>query len=126
MAWTILRKQGALDNAVERQKQNSIGGVLLLDESTNYLERATEKAILELMKSEISRYTIITLAGLHLLDTISDCDRIAILDGGRLVQFDAPAALLGRETVFKKSSILPFELLVESPRGTVIDSKSQG
>ena len=35
------------------------------------------------------------------MDNVLDYDRIAVLDTGSLVEFDTPAALLGRESAFK-------------------------
>lgn len=59
----------------------------------------------ELMQRVIRTYfkdkTIITIA--HKLDTVLDYDKIAFMDHGKVVEFDAPKALLSREaSAFRK------------------------
>lgn len=52
------------------------------------------------IRQKFARHTIIAVA--HRLDTILDFDRVALMDEGRLVEFDRPYALLERESGFKK------------------------
>ncbi len=71
--------------------------VLVLDEATSALDTATERA-LQLALDELARgRTTVTIA--HRLSTVRDADRIAVLDGGRLVEsgtHDELAAAGGR------------------------------
>jgi ATP-binding cassette, subfamily C (CFTR/MRP), member 1 len=53
-----------------------------------------------LIREKFSTHTIIAVA--HKLDTILDFDRVAMLDGGRVIEFDDPYALLNRESAFSK------------------------
>lgn len=46
----------------------------------------------QLIRSEFQDYTIIMIA--HRLSSLVDFDRVAVLDGGRLVEFGCPAELL--------------------------------
>lgn len=46
----------------------------------------------ELIRSEFRGRTIIMIA--HRLSSLLDFDRVAVLDGGRLVEFGQPAELL--------------------------------
>lgn len=46
----------------------------------------------QLIRSEFQDYTIIMIA--HRLSSLVDFDRVAVLDGGRLVEFGSPAELL--------------------------------
>lgn len=69
--------------------------VLLLDEATASVDVATDALIQQTIKSEFRAATVITIA--HRLGTVMDCDRIMVMDGGRLVEFDAPGALLGKK-----------------------------
>jgi ATP-binding cassette, subfamily C (CFTR/MRP), member 1 len=53
------------------------------------------------IRERFSAYTIIAVA--HKLDTILDFDKVALLDDGSLVEFDAPYALLSKpESAFYK------------------------
>lgn len=91
--------------------------VLLLDEATvssfrnandpvtlaNFVKAAvdieTEKAIQSALRQTFrGRATVITIA--HRISTIMDSDRVVVLDKGRVVEFDTPAALLSRKGVF--------------------------
>lgn len=70
--------------------------VLVLDEATNALDDVTERAIiaaLETLKHEGS--TVIIVA--HRLSTISQCDLIARLEHGRLVEFGPTIQFIGRK-----------------------------
>ncbi len=52
------------------------------------------------IREKFSNQTIIAVA--HKLDTILDFDKVAVLDCGRLVEFDDPYALLNRDSAFSK------------------------
>lgn len=53
-----------------------------------------------LIREKFSNHTIVAVA--HKLDTILDFDKVAVLDGGRLIEFDDPYALLSRDSAFSK------------------------
>lgn len=59
----------------------------------------TDKVMQQIIRTAFTDCTIIAIA--HRLGTVLDFDKIAVLDQGRLVEFDAPAALLGRDSAFK-------------------------
>lgn len=59
-------------------------GVVVLDEATSALDVQTEKAIVETISALKGERTILVIA--HRLSTIEDCDRVFVLDGGRLVE----------------------------------------
>lgn len=70
--------------------------VLLLDEATASIDRETDRIIQKMIRTAFGAdTTILTIA--HRLNTIADFDRILVLDGGRLVEYGAPAALLAAE-----------------------------
>ena len=52
------------------------------------------------IREKFSSHTIIAVA--HKLDTILDFDKVAVLDGGRLIEFDDPYTLLNRDSAFSK------------------------
>ncbi|KAK4170055.1 hypothetical protein QBC43DRAFT_329617 [Cladorrhinum sp. PSN259] len=66
--------------------------ILVLDEATSSIDGKTEEIIQRLIRKKFSNHTIIAVA--HRLDTIMDFDKVAVLDGGKLVEFDSPYALL--------------------------------
>lgn len=79
-----------------------------MDEATANIDYNTEELLKETMVNVISNKTVITIA--HRIKTIIDYDKILVLDGGRVVEFDSPAALRQKEgSIFaelcKKSGI---------------------
>jgi ATP-binding cassette, subfamily B, bacterial len=58
--------------------------VLVLDEATSALDTATERALQRALDELARGRTTVTIA--HRLSTVRDADRIAVLDGGRLVE----------------------------------------
>lgn len=54
-----------------------------------------QKAIRKVFQNK----TIIAIA--HRLDTVIDFDRIAVLEGGNLIECDKPEVLLSRQSAFK-------------------------
>lgn len=69
--------------------------ILLLDEATASVDVATDELIQQAIRSEFADSTVITIA--HRINTVMDCDRIMVLDSGRLVEFDRPSTLLRRK-----------------------------
>lgn len=53
-----------------------------------------------LIREKFSTHTIIAVA--HKLDTILDFDKVAMLDGGQLIEFDDPYALLNKDSAFSR------------------------
>jgi ATP-binding cassette, subfamily C (CFTR/MRP), member 1 len=53
-----------------------------------------------LIREKFSSHTIIAVA--HKLDSILDFDKVAMLDGGRLIEFGDPYALLNRDSAFNR------------------------
>jgi ATP-binding cassette subfamily C (CFTR/MRP) protein 1 len=56
------------------------------------IDGKTEEIIQRLIRKKFARHTIIAVA--HRLETIMDFDKVAVLDAGRLIEFDSPCALL--------------------------------
>ena len=63
---------------------------LLLDEPTNHLDIRHQLSILSLVR----RLPITVVIALHDLDQAMDCDRIGVMDGGRLVAVGPPREVL--------------------------------
>lgn len=60
----------------------------------------TDRLVQRVIREEFRDATVIAVA--HRLDTILDFDRIAVVGGGKLVEFDAPGVLLGRSSAFRE------------------------
>jgi ATP-binding cassette, subfamily C (CFTR/MRP), member 1 len=69
-------------------------GILVLDEATSNVDAETDRLMQRLIREEFGGYTVITVA--HRLDTIRDSDWIAVLNEGRLIEWDRPGKVLGR------------------------------
>jgi len=59
------------------------------------LDRPTEALVSELVRTEFKEWTVMTVA--HRLETIVDFDKVLVLQEGRIVEFDSPRTLLGKE-----------------------------
>ena len=66
--------------------------IIILDEATANVDFATDRLIQETIRSKFDRCTVITIA--HRIDTILDYDRVLVLEGGEVVEFDKPEVLL--------------------------------
>lgn len=74
--------------------------ILVLDEATASLDNETDEMIQRMVRKAFKKCTVLTIA--HRLHTIRDCDKIVVLDAGRLAEFDTPDRLLAMEGgVFK-------------------------
>ncbi|KIX97801.1 uncharacterized protein Z520_06579 [Fonsecaea multimorphosa CBS 102226] len=115
LARAILRKMkhdpDSSDAAKSEEKQKhpeSHGhGVLLLDEPLNRLDPTRAKAMWRVIRDEFSGYTVVAVAGpqpqQRLDSVLVDSDRVAVMEGGRLVEFDRPGVLLAeRSSAFMK------------------------
>ncbi len=81
--------------------------VLLLDEPTSGLDPAARLAFWELIERVRRHEDVTLLLATHSMDEADRCDRLAILDGGRLVASGSPEELkseIGAETLWIESS----------------------
>ncbi|KAJ5538214.1 hypothetical protein N7494_007693 [Penicillium frequentans] len=69
-------------------KQN----ILLLDEVTSHVDDTTDRLMQQVIRQEFSGCTIVAVA--HRAHTLLDFDRIAVIDDGKVIEYDTPAALL--------------------------------
>lgn len=76
----------------------STSRILVLDEATALVDVETDRIIQQTIRSQFKDKTIVTIA--HRLDTVMDSDKIMSLEGGNVVEFDAPAELLKSNGVF--------------------------
>lgn len=66
--------------------------VIVLDEATANIDSTSDHLIQRAIKETFSQATVVSIA--HRLNTVADFDKILVLDGGKLVEFDTPTALL--------------------------------
>lgn len=81
--------------------------VLLLDEPSTGLDPAARGQLMESLAQLVSKDGVTVLLTTHLMDEADRCERVAVLDEGRLVAFDAPAALksgLGGDVITLRGS----------------------
>jgi ABC-2 type transport system ATP-binding protein len=79
--------------------------ILILDEPTTGLDPQARRNLWELIQALRAKGLTIILTTHYMDEAESLCDRIAIMDGGRIVALDTPAALIGQllEKGFQKS-----------------------
>jgi ABC-type multidrug transport system fused ATPase/permease subunit len=73
--------------------------LLILDEATSALDTVSERAVQEAI--ERLRGHVATVVIAHRLSTVRDCDRIFVMDGGRLVAEGSWEELLASSPVFR-------------------------
>ncbi|XP_078379983.1 ATP-binding cassette sub-family C member 4-like [Oculina patagonica] len=66
--------------------------ILIMDEATANVDHRTDALIQETIRRKFKNCTVLTIA--HRLNNIMDCDRVMVLDNGRLKEFDEPHLLL--------------------------------
>ncbi|XP_059668430.1 ABC transporter C family member 2-like [Cornus florida] len=69
--------------------------ILVLDEATAAVDVRTDALIQRTIREEFKSCTMLIIA--HRLNTIIDCDRILLLDAGRVLEYDTPEELLRNE-----------------------------
>jgi ABC-type multidrug transport system fused ATPase/permease subunit len=78
---------------------------MILDEATSALDNITQKKVLDAVYAE--KCTVLMVA--HRLSTVMDCDRILVMDGGRIVEegtYDELMALNGYFTQLVRKQVL--------------------
>ncbi|KAI0170239.1 ABC transporter [Pestalotiopsis sp. NC0098] len=110
--WPIVKEQGGvgaeLDTAAWSAGQKQLlclaramvrnSKVLILDEATSSVDSETETIMQDIIDTVFRDCTV--LAVMHRLTHIGRYDKVALLDHGHLMEFDAPARLLDQESKF--------------------------
>lgn len=73
--------------------------IIMLDEATSSLDNETQDYIHHSIKKIRKDYTIIIIA--HRLSTVIDCDKILVLDKGKVVGFDTHENLIKSNKVYR-------------------------
>ena len=74
--------------------------ILILDEATSSLDNETQDYIHHSIKKIRKDYTILIIA--HRLSTVIDCDKILVIDNGKIVGFDTHENLIKNNKVYQK------------------------
>ena len=72
--------------------------IIIFDEATNSLDSENEKAIVGAINELSKGKTVITIA--HRLSTILDCDRVVIMDSGKVTAIDTHENLRGKNELY--------------------------
>ena len=65
--------------------------IICFDEITSSIDRETDQLLEKTIRTNFKHSTILTVA--HKIDTILHCDRVLVMDGGRLVEDGNPQQL---------------------------------
>ncbi len=93
--------------------------ILVLDEATAAVDLETDALIQEIIRREFAHCTVLTIA--HRLNTIIDCNRVLVMDGGTIQEFGKPYELLKAKGAFyemcKKTGPAMFSHLYQTAKG---------
>nr|XP_002716699.2 multidrug resistance-associated protein 1 isoform X1 [Oryctolagus cuniculus] len=72
--------------------------ILVLDEATASVDLETDHVVQTTLRKEFSDCTVLTIA--HRLRSIIGCDRVLVLDSGRIIEFETPQNLIRQKGLF--------------------------
>ncbi|MFM8855813.1 MAG: ABC transporter ATP-binding protein, partial [Actinomycetota bacterium] len=78
--------------------------LLVLDEPTSALDVHSEAMVRETIGNLRGRVTVVVIA--HRLSTLDVCDRLMVIEGGRLMAFDAPDRLRANSEFYREALLL--------------------
>ncbi|XP_045472558.1 ATP-binding cassette sub-family C member 4-like isoform X2 [Harmonia axyridis] len=90
--------------------------ILILDEATANIDIKTDELIQKTIKRKFHNATVLTVA--HRLNSVMTSDRVLVLDGGKVVEFDHPSVLLQKKNGY-------FRRLAEEAGPDVADSNEK-
>ncbi|MCX7702490.1 MAG: ABC transporter ATP-binding protein/permease [Planctomycetota bacterium] len=101
---TVMAERGATLSAGQRQLLSFARAIarkppiIVLDEATSSIDSETEHSIQEAMENTLKGRTALIIA--HRLSTIEKCDRILVVDEGRIVEEGTHSELLKRQGLY--------------------------
>ena len=72
--------------------------IIVMDEATANVDFKTDNLIQQVIRHKFKDSTVLTIA--HRLNTIMDYDKVLILDGGRVMEFNKPEILMQNGGMF--------------------------
>ncbi|CAG8888161.1 unnamed protein product [Penicillium egyptiacum] len=69
--------------------------IVIMDEATSSVDSETDALMQTVIRTHFKNQTVIAIV--HKLHTILDFDKVALLENGKIVEFDTPKALLSKE-----------------------------
>ena len=66
--------------------------LLILDEATSAMDVVTDQKMTSLVQSQFSSCTVVTIA--HRLNTVLSCDRVCVMEKGKIIEIGAPLELM--------------------------------
>jgi ATP-binding cassette subfamily B protein/subfamily B ATP-binding cassette protein MsbA len=109
---TLVGERGATLSGGEKQRMSIARAllkdapILILDEPTSALDVETESLLLEAIEELIRGRTTLIIA--HRMSTIRHADRIAVLDGGQIIEFGDHQQLLAERGHYHRTCSLQF------------------
>ena len=103
---TVIGENGELLSGGQRQRISIArallkdANVILLDEATSFLDVENESKIQKALSELIKNKTVIIIA--HRMRTISNADKIVVLDDGKIAEQGSPEELLSKDGLFKR------------------------
>jgi len=88
--------------------------LLVLDEPTSALDGRSEGLIRDTLGALRGRVTVVIIA--HRMSTLDICDRIMVIEAGRLTALGTPGEL-ARDSDFYRKSMATAGIAIESSRG---------
>jgi ABC-type multidrug transport system fused ATPase/permease subunit len=74
--------------------------LIVFDEATSALDNLTEREVMSAIDALPDEKTVLMIA--HRLSTVQGCDRIVVMEGGRMVGFDTWDALMTENSAFQR------------------------
>jgi ATP-binding cassette subfamily B protein len=108
------RQRIAIARAVLRRP-----ALLLLDEATSALDAESERVVQDALARLMEGRTTIVIA--HRLATVQSCDRIVVMDHGRIVETGTHAELVRREGLYARLAALQFNFGVEPESDSIAE-----